>query len=646
MTQLKKDTPLKDDALQVLYNDLSELKNTLKEEAIAEAREEFQSSFQEKLEEELAQLGIYMRNGEFFSGTDINSQGVFSLNDLSFAKEASAFFNTNWKPLIVETDSNGSISNEKVQEAIISFLMGAPLGQDIIASDNLTSLIVKIMKSAEERWKIDPNARSAVRSISAYTLGDGITIQAAAPKVQTVLSEYWNRNLMARRMYGAVPRRVLFGEHYFKHFIDKSGNVYTFDSTQPYDVGKILTHPEDTLRTLAFGVTLDDPMRVAKGTNELNIYKWYPDLHYFDQVDSPIGIKLTGKNGKLQNIDSDKKSTFNKANRIQAMRINNLGTIRGVTDMYTTLRWLKYYEDFVTDRVILNHERSKIVWVRKLKGSKGIVGGRAQRGPKGGQVLTETDQVEWKAISAEIHAGDVSEDGRLIRLMIGAGFGVPEHILFQDPSEQVYASIRSQDTPFSQMILWNQTIWKIDLTTTLKFVIDEAVKTRKLPKLIPVKIFLHESSDKIRDIVIPMLKEEASNEEVINELESLVKESSTKEIKVSPHDVKIRVSFPDVVQLDSLKKAQVAEVLKRATLGSSTSLAAKHGFDWREEIHQISSERDDMIKLGLIDDRILPVERMKQAPGGSNDTFSPTSRNEPEPNDNPNSPDNPKNPEE
>ena len=72
------------------------------------------------------------------------------------------------------------------------------------------------------------------------------------------------------------------------------------------------------------------------------------------------------------------------------------------------MRFLKYYEDFVTDRIVLNHERSKVVWVRIVKGNKPIEGGRGQYGPRGGQILTQTPQLEWKALSANIGADDVT----------------------------------------------------------------------------------------------------------------------------------------------------------------------------------------------------------------------------------------------
>ena len=607
---------------RMMLDGLEQMKDELREEVASETRAELETEYQHRLEEELASLGVHFRNGEI-SGFDGQNEGIFELNDMFFAREAQMALQRSWMPLIVRPGKDGSVTNESVKEALTVFLMGAPLGQDIVAGDTTTSMVLRVMEASEQRWKTDPNARSAMRSLSSYTLGNGITLQAANEEIQDALKSYWKINMMSERMADAIPRRILLGEHYFQHLVSRTGQVYTMDRTKPYEITKVATHPDDHIRTLAFGRTKAD--QASRSLNDEDL-EWFPDIDYYEQLDSPVGVRLTGRGGKLAGI---KSKYFNRNNRMQMCRLNSMGSIRGLTDMYSVLRWYKYYEDFVTDRVILNHERSKIVWVRTIKGSRAIPGGRAQRGPKGGQVLTETDQVQWKALNAEIHASDVMEDGRLIRLMISAGLGIPEHILFQDPSNQVYASIRSSDTPFSQNIMMIQSAWKADLQATFQFIIREGVSHKLIPAKVPVEIFRAESIDKIRDEIYPMIREGATDTQLGKALKALAKEADKATIKVPAEDVKIRIDFPNVVQVDPLKKAQISEVLKRATIASSTSLAAEHGYDWGEEVHEISIERDEMVKMGLTDSKIIPFEKARAPEKGKNDTKSPTTRNEP-----------------
>jgi hypothetical protein len=609
---------------------VSELRSEIRSEVETEVQAKAEQEYQHKLEEDLAQLGVVFRNGvveDFYGQTQ---GGIFEMSDSSFAREYANMLSESWMPLVVKANGkDGKVKESAVREAIIGFLSGSPLDDGAIAGDESSGLTFQVMRAAEQRWKIDPNVRSALRSIGNYVIGRGVTIQAANPDITSAMRDYWRMNSMPLRILDAVPRKLLFGEHYFVHRVAKNGDIFTFDKTQPYEIGKVITHPEDHLRPLAYG-----RLRPVKGLQPQNsqrdedaLFDWFPDIDYFEQLDSPIGINLTSGNSRLSGKQGD---TFSRQNRMQALRLNMMGSIRGFTDMYATLRWYKIYEDFVMDRAILNHERSKVVWIRKVMGSGGIPGGRAQRSPKGGQVLTETENIEWKAVNAQINASDVSEDGRLIRLMISAGWGVPEHVLFQDPSNQVYASIRAQDTPFSQMVLGNQRHWSLDLQKTFRFVIREKVRLKRLPRRVPVEVFRAEARQKMDDEIKPMIREGASEKEIGESIRRLLKEQGTQTVKVDSTDVKLRIDFPDVVQMDPLKKAQVSEVLKRAVLASATSLSAEHGFEWQEEINEISQERDDMVSMGLVDSKILPMERERRTPSvGIRNPNSPTTRNEP-----------------
>jgi hypothetical protein len=627
-TEHPKDRDLVQSIARTVLGGLEQMKDEIREDLVEETRASLEVEYQHRLEEELAQLGIIFRNGEIQGAH--GEEGVFDLNDGFFASEAAQVFQNGWTPMAVKPGAGGKITTENVKESVITFLLGAPLGNDLLAGETSTSVVLRSMQAAEQRWKIDPNVRSAMRSFASYTLGNGITIFAANPDVDKMIKSYWKENNMTLRLMEAIPREFLLGEHYFQHYVSKDGKIYTMDRTKPYEIEKIVTHADDHLRTLAFGRTPKESGSILSDKKEDNL-EWFPDINYYEQLqnDGPMGINLTAQGGRLSGI---KKPFFNRRHRMQMIRSSSMGQTRGLSDTYSILRWLKYYEDFVTDRVLLNHERSKIVWVRVIKGSRGIPSGRAQRGPKGGQVLTETDQVQWKAVNAEINASDVTEDGRLIRLMISAGWGIPEHILFQDPSNTVYASIRQSDTPFSQWVTSKQASWEANIDKTFRFFLREKVAHILLPEEVPVEVFRAESINRIKSELRVMIEEGADNKDIDAFLHAKSSEinSSKHIVNVPTEEVKIRIEFPNIIQVDPLKKAQISEVLKRASIASSTTLAAEHGYDWEEEVHEISLERDQMLDLGLTDSKVIPFEKPRAPQAGKNVTPSPNMGNEPQ----------------
>ena len=68
----------------------------------------------------------------------------------------------------------------------------------------------------------------------------------------------------------------------------------------------------------------------------------------------------------------------------------------------------------------------------------------------------ETENVKYRIEKPQIGADDAKEDGLSILYTIGAGTSLPIHILNQRSDQQVYASIRKADTPFSQHIRGQQ----------------------------------------------------------------------------------------------------------------------------------------------------------------------------------------------
>lgn len=550
--------------------------NQLEQRVRSEIEEELKATEQERIDsavsDAIAQYGADVSRGY----TDNGEGGLleFGGGDMPMAQQANLLMDSHWKPLVVDEANEGG-----VRRALVEFINGGPIASYNIGSDEDSSILMQVMMSCEQKSTIDPHAKSIIANLTNYTVGTGLQFSCSVDIVDECIREFARLNRLETRIKYAVRSRFMYGEHYFFYYIDPAtGSAFVRDGTRPYDIRAVQTHPEDTEIRLAYGRTKgsDELAHLAKDNQR---YEWFADIDYYDQRTRPDGVSARG--------------TRRMSNRklVQMVKFGTPSDVRGAPPMYPILRFLKYYEDFVTDRIVLNHERSKVVWVRKVSGNRKLVGGRAQRGPVGGQILTETPQLEWKVIKPQINADDVTEDGRLIRLAIAAGVNMPEHLLFQDPSNQVYASIRAQDTPFSQSVRSYQYDWVKDLEIMFRTVLREKIRAGSLPEQVQVETFTLESADRLYDEMIPMVKEEASREEIRAAIGPLADEAPTTTRTIPTVDVNIDMSFPEVVQQDPIKAAQESEILHRLGLASRTELAARHGYNYKQSAKLMAIER-------------------------------------------------------
>ena len=525
------------------------------EKVAARIHESYADREEEVVDEALARFGSDGKLSE-------NENGVFGIDAKWHGHQVAQAMNDSWVPVVVGCDPTGKVSEENVKEAFDIFLGLTSIGPD--ENDK----VLQIMQQSLNVSETDPHAISIVRNIKNYIVGSGVTFSCFDQGIEDHLKSYWVRSKMNRRVREAVGRKFISGEHYFFHFIAKNGLVTTRDKTEAFQIPKVVTHSEDAETRIAYG-------RPKSGTTA-NELEWFADM------DLRESMKNTPEFFKGEKFD------FRKLNRrkspvVQMLKYGPTSNVRGRPQMYSILRYLKYYQDFILDRIILNHERSKVVWIRTLKGNRGQETGRTLHGPRSGQILTETSQVEWKAVSANINAQDVTPDGRLMRMTIGAGVSFPEYVIFMDPSNQVYASLRKQETPLSQNIRPQQQDWVWDLEDTFRFVLRAGVNGGILKPQTELATYTLESARKIQQECFQMIQEKADYESIVAALVDLDKGASLETTKVATELVPVEVSLPDIVQEDPSSKAKIAEILLRSRLASRTTLAAELGYSRAKE---------------------------------------------------------------
>lgn len=509
-----------------------------------------QDDSDKKREEELLELEARLSG----QNQRPDQEGMFGIDKKWLGNKALAALGE-WTPISVKPDANGQVSETAVKEALDAFL-----GLSWVDPDQ-DSRIFQVMAEAERAAKTDPHAISIVNAVKNYVIGSGVTINCSIQPMEDLLKDFWRRSSMERRSREAAARKFYFGEHEFFYFLGNKGEVTVRDRTKPYDIGKVMTHPDDAETRLIYERKLDNEE-----------VENFADINYFSRLKADPWMKKAS-------IDHRR---LPKNILVQMCKYGDTSSVRGESQLYPVLRFLKFYYDFIVDRIVLNHERSKVVWIRTVKGS-GTDFTRAQRAPQGGVVYTETDRLTWRTESANIGADDCTADGRLIRLAIAAGVGMPEHVIFQDPSNNVYASLRKQDTPYAQMIISHQQEWKLDYEEMFRTVFREAVTGGLLNPKTDIATYTLEGADRIYWEILPMVSQGASDIEIRSALEAVSSELPKKTITVETELVPVAIDFPSIVQEDPVVLAQTAEVKLRARLASRTTLAAELGYNLKQE---------------------------------------------------------------
>jgi hypothetical protein len=429
------------------------------------------------------------------------------------------------------------------------------------------------------KYHTDPHCRSIIENWVHYTVGGGIKVFCENPKVNAVLMEFRASNNLVQKEKEYVRMFYLEGELFIAYYINPNTGAIKIRRIKPYEIKEIETHPQDMETKLAYHQEYNYS---PQGTSQS--YKadyWLPDCDYSYQEE----LELRGFN------KAKSKHKLKKFPSVQHIKLGIEGELRGRVPLQPVLRHLKYYEDWLMDRIRLNHERAKVVWIKEIRGRLPESTERQRRAPKGGIMLVETENVKYRIEKPQINADDAKEDGLAILHTIGAGTSLPIHILNQRSDQQVYASIRKADTPFSQFIRGKQEFLSESFEKMYRKVIHAAVESGKLPKRVRIPEYTQEAAIEVLSHINTMVVEGADLKTIKEEAEKILKPMTNMK-PVLTEEVPFALEFPEVIREDIEAQAKVFKIHKEIGIASAATLAAKAGYNWRHELVNMLGERE------------------------------------------------------
>lgn len=317
----------------------------------------------------------------------------------------------------------------------------------------------KIIQLARLSRIKNPLIRRAVNVWAFYVWGQGVQIKGRDPQinevVQTFLDDHGNREEIFGHSARSENERTLHtdGNLFFTLFTNpKSGHVRV-RSIPVDEITDVIRNPDDRLEPWFYvrqwnQVMVDGSVKGRKA--------YYPDWR-FRPAQRATSVNHVG-------VEWDSPVYHVKVGGLKGAKF-------GIPEVYASLDWAKAHTKFLEDQATIWRSLSKFAWkasgskrarasVKQRLGSTLGQGGQAETNPPptvGAVALTPTggDFTPISKSGATINP----EDAKQLRLMVGAGNGLPDTILSGDPDQGNLATAKTLDRPTELAMRDRQMLW-------------------------------------------------------------------------------------------------------------------------------------------------------------------------------------------
>lgn len=410
----------------------------------------------------------------------------------------------------------------------------------------------KINAMARIYWLKNPLIRQGVAVQTRYVFGQGVSIQARHPDVNAVVQAFLDDPKNKAELTSHQARMVketelqLFSNIFFVFFTNISTGRVRVRTINPDEIiaGDIITDPNDAKTPWYYKrVWTRKAWDATSGqTAFATETAYYPDWRY-----KPAGGHPPTIGGHPVYADQP----------VYHVAVNKLSDMKfGVSEIYSALDWAKAYTQFLSDWATIVRAYSRFAWNLQTKGgATGVAAAKTRLGttmtsssgretnppPVTGSTFISTEGVSMTPVKTA-GATTSAEDGRHIRLMVGAAIGVFDHY-FGDPSTGNLATATAMERPMELMFRDRQTLWADVLRDILGYVIEQAARAPSGKLAAGATVTVDEDGEEVTTLPI----DEETGE---------------------PMDKGVDVTFPPLLEKDVEKT--VKAIISAATLDGKT----------------------------------------------------------------------------
>lgn len=308
----------------------------------------------------------------------------------------------------------------------------------------------------------DPYAHGIIDRFVTYIVGTGITITIPNRKISEYVEAFIHRTEFNKRV--GILSRIVFmlmslGEFYLRVWTDRETGESYLSLLKTYQIDDFMEHPTRQGKVLAYQIT------TASGSF------WVKDIR-FDEYAASADLKKFREDWPHKE-DFRKLKASLRQEYILYGKLSLFDELHGRSPLETALKDLRYYDDFRTARIILNRERSRVIWKKIIKEGSHVsnTDERYRLPPKRGLMLVSTQSVDYEAVAAKIEADEAESDGKLSLYALCAATGMPIEIMDTRGSEAVYASVKKTSNPFHQKLLFIRELLRDFVFDLIRFVL-------------------------------------------------------------------------------------------------------------------------------------------------------------------------------
>jgi len=269
----------------------------------------------------------------------------------------------------------------------------------------------EVLKDALDAWRFNPLARRIVSLTSEYVVGGGLRIEAEDKKTNEFLQEWWDHRLnrMGSRVFELADELWRTGELFPLISTDASGMSFV-RAVPASDVEEIVTAANDMEQEQMF-------LSPAAVLDEKGL-RWaaYSEAEDAQGDDGSFPVRM-----------------------VHYALNRTVGGVRGESDLAPILRWLKRHNQWLEDRVRLNHFRQVFLYVvHKSFGNEADRLARQaelnENPPSPGTILVVDDSETWEVLHPKLDSFEAAEDGLAVKKQIAVGVGMPLHFMAEPES--------------------------------------------------------------------------------------------------------------------------------------------------------------------------------------------------------------------
>jgi hypothetical protein len=260
---------------------------------------------------------------------------------------------------------------------------------------------------AFEAYQHNPIAHGTVEIATDFILGRGVECKVKSDRGQEVWDEFWTRNNMDERLEWIYGDLVVYGEIFLRYFETSPGQL-TLRSLDPAGIYEILTDQED-----------------------------WETVYFYHQQEQERSQLFAPPAGNQAPTGPTTRATTRyvvrqiAAEEIDHYRINARSSeVRGRSDLFPALGYLKRLQDLLTSRVIRADMQARMVYDLCVKGNSSDVNRQKTNifpkgeAPEPGSIIAHNEEVELAALQFQSQSGqanDPSVEEMVVMCALGTG---------------------------------------------------------------------------------------------------------------------------------------------------------------------------------------------------------------------------------